>query len=255
MSKRVGDLQRSATKVIRHRELGRADVDCANHAKAVMNEPTPQAYQELQDAYRFLNERLFSDRLPNCLITLQRRARTYGYFCFRRFENRSGNRTDEIALNPVYFAAHTESGILSTLVHEMVHLQQYHFGTPSRRGYHNREFAELLIAVGLYPSATGEPGGRETGDRVSHYIVEDGPFQKVCSEFLDSGFRFSWLDSSRISDEGPPRTSKAQPGQTDRSNRWKYTCPTCRLNAWARPSVVLVCGTCHLPMLSVSEDS
>jgi hypothetical protein len=30
---------------------------------------------------------------------------------------------------------------LSTLVHEMAHLQQNHFGKSSRTGYHNKEWA------------------------------------------------------------------------------------------------------------------
>jgi hypothetical protein len=29
--------------------------------------------------------------------------------------------------------------------------------------------------IGLHPSATGEPGGKETGKHMSHYIVSGGP--------------------------------------------------------------------------------
>jgi hypothetical protein len=45
--------------------------------------------------------------------------------------------------------------ILSTLVHEMVHVWQETYGNPSRRGYHNRQWAEKMREVGLQPSSTG----------------------------------------------------------------------------------------------------
>ncbi|HQR54315.1 MAG TPA: SprT-like domain-containing protein [Burkholderiales bacterium] len=33
-----------------------------------------------------------------------------------------------------------------------------------------------------------------------------------------------------------------------RSNRSRYTCPRCRLNAWAKPAQHLICGTCRKDM-------
>lgn len=62
-----------------------------------MNLPTPETYDELQRAYDFFNEKLFSNELPPCLITLQREKRTYGYCSFKRFVGReSGYTVDEI---------------------------------------------------------------------------------------------------------------------------------------------------------------
>ncbi|HBB7295500.1 TPA: SprT-like domain-containing protein, partial [Citrobacter freundii] len=107
-----------------------------------MNLPTPETYDELQRAYDFFNEKLFSNELPPCLITLQREKRTYGYCSFKRFVGReSGYTVDEIAMNPVYFSIRTIKATLSTLVHEMVHQWQFHFGEPGRRGYHNKQWA------------------------------------------------------------------------------------------------------------------
>ena len=45
--------------------------------------PTEETYAGFQKAYDFLNRKLFDGELPNCLITLQRRNRTYGYFSRR----------------------------------------------------------------------------------------------------------------------------------------------------------------------------
>ncbi|MGN4955129.1 hypothetical protein ACTG22_21335 [Aeromonas caviae] len=66
--------------------------------------PTLQAYDELQRAYDHFNNELFDGVLPDCLITLQREKQTYGYFSPERFVNSQGTRTDEIAMNPAYFA-------------------------------------------------------------------------------------------------------------------------------------------------------
>lgn len=205
-------------------------------------DPTTRAYSGLTGAYVFFNERLFSGRLPPCLITLQRRNRTYGYFAGDRFGARDGAEiVDEIALNPSYFAACSIADILSTLVHEMVHLQQKQFGTPSRRGYHNLEWGRMMRAVGLVPSATGLPGGKETGQSVSHYIEEGGRFARACAELLDlHGGLVPYVEL----------VSEIEPGTRERkaSSKTKYTCLACGMNAWAKPDTRLVCGDCHTRM-------
>ena len=37
-------------------------------------------------------------------------------------------------------------------------------------------WAAQMHIIGPAPSDTGQPGGQETGDHVSHYIVPGGPF-------------------------------------------------------------------------------
>jgi hypothetical protein len=61
----------------------------------------------------------------------------------------------------------------------MVHQEQDHFGKPSRNGYHNKGWGLLMERVGLMPSSTGKPGGKRTGQKVSHYILADGPFARA----------------------------------------------------------------------------
>lgn len=156
--------------------------------------PTQQTYKELQDAYTFFNHRLFDEKLPPCLITLQREKKSRGYFSPSRFINRDGVKTDEIALNPVYFAVRTIPETLSTLVHEMVHLYQQHFGNPGRGRYHNKEWADLMEERGLMPTSTGAPNGRRVGDCMTHYIMEGGPFDLACEELVTQSFMVSWMD-------------------------------------------------------------
>ncbi|WP_306659314.1 hypothetical protein [Massilia scottii] len=57
---------------------------------------------ELQLAYDTFNAELFDNSLADCLLTLQRKDRTMGYFSAGRFGNRSKERLHEIAMNPAY---------------------------------------------------------------------------------------------------------------------------------------------------------
>jgi hypothetical protein len=200
-------------------------------------EPTQEAYAELQTAYAHFNEILFEGKLPPCLITLQRHKKTYGYFSHSRFENPEGTLTDEIAMNPEYFGQRQIKEVLGTLVHEMVHLWQAHFGKCGRRGYHNLQWGHAMEAIGLVPSNTGQPGGKRTGDRVTHYKVEGGPFEKAADLLLDSSFRVTWAD--RYGSE-----VVAVGGKKNRSNREKFRCPECGAQAWGKPGLNLRCGTC-----------
>jgi len=211
-----------------------------------MTDPTRTTYQGLTEAYDFFNGRLFAGRLPRCLITMQRQKKAYGYFAGGRFGTVDGAEvTDEIALNPSHFRTRTTEESLSTLVHEMAHLEQHHFGKPSRCGYHNKEWAGLMHAVGLVPSDTGMPGGKETGQKVSHYIAGGGAFDRACSELVRGGFAVRYVE---LWTDPEARKKKA-------ASKTRYTCPSCGLNAWGKPAINLVCGDCEEPMqVAGNED-
>jgi predicted SprT family Zn-dependent metalloprotease len=197
--------------------------------------PTRQTYDELDAAFAYFNKELFGDRLPPCLITVRNHRGEYGYFCGERFSSRGGTEiTDEIALNPKHFVTRTLEQILSTLVHEMVHLEQHHFGKPSRNCYHNKQWASFMDRVGLTPSSTGEPGGKRTGQKVSHYIVPEGPF--ACAFATHGPFGDLYFDRAQGRD-GARRRDKT-----------KYTCSGCGLNAWAKPDVRIACCECGVVM-------
>lgn len=174
-----------------------AVIDDDTAASATLSPPTVQTSTELQTAFDFFNARLFDDQLPPCLITIQRSGgcRFLGFFYPKRFRSVVDTYTDEIAINPEHVAVATLMDALSTLVHEMAHQWQNHFGEAGRRGYHNAEWANRMEAIGLMPSHTGKPGGRRTGEKMSHYIVESGPFDQACQALIrDQGFRLTWHD-------------------------------------------------------------
>lgn len=166
-------------------------------------------YDELQQAYNFFNEKLFENHLPGCIITLQRKANTRGYFSAERFVLSKARKTfvHEISINPTYFSISSSQQILSTLVHEMVHLLCFLNGTSGKKGYHNKKWVIEMEKIGLIPSNTGKEGGKKTGYSVSHYIAPMGSFANfvkvLCEEkgfFLSCYERFmlEYLDKSAI---------------------------------------------------------
>jgi predicted SprT family Zn-dependent metalloprotease len=205
------------------------------------NNPTTQTYTSLTAAYEFFNRELFSAELPPCLITMQRHKGALGFFSGERFANTSDPMeiTDEIALNPVHFATRKPVEVLSTLVHEMVHLWQHHLGTRPRKGYHDKQWAGKMLAVGLIPTETGELGGKQTGQHVTHLIEESGRFAQAVEKLLKDQPAILYHDRAGEDDE--VRKKKA-------ASKTKYTCPGCGLNAWAKPDAPLVCGECQEPM-------
>jgi hypothetical protein len=212
------------------------------HNGRAREEPTEE-YNAFREAFAYLNATLFEGRLPAVLITLTRKTQTRGYYTAEQFETREADaRADEISLNPAEFRGRTDEEILSTLAHEMCHHWQHQFGQPSRGRYHNTEWADKMESIGLMPSHTGEPGGERTGQKMTHYILEGGPFDLAATELLAGGFKLTWQDP------GSGRAAKS--GQ----NKQKYTCPQCGLNAWAKPDVHLVCGSCCWTMGNPEGD-
>lgn len=193
-------------------------------------------YATLRDAYHHLNKSLFDNLLPEVLITFQRRRGAQGYFSANKYQQRANasRRVHEVALNPDSFVGRTDEKIMSNIAHEMTHVWQKEFGHPARGRYHNREWAAKMLSIGLMPSSTGEPGGMPMGDRVSHYILKDGPFWDSCRRFLER-HRLVW-ESAAIN---------STVGSTNEQTRVKFSCPNNpRHNAWARPGIMIDCHPC-----------
>jgi hypothetical protein len=199
---------------------------------------TQTEYQGFQQAYDFFNRELFDRSLPQVLVTLQRHAKSRGYFSPERFSGRiDETAVHELALNPDAFTGRTDEMILSTLAHEMAHVWQQTHGKPPRRSYHDRQWAAKMKQIGLQPSTTGAPGGMETGQSVSHYIIPGGRYTQTYAKLASRGFQLHWQSAP---ESGVDRAKKA--------SKTKFTCPTCGQNAWAKPEAAIVCGKCMVPM-------
>jgi hypothetical protein len=225
-----------------------------HRAEDVVDHPMVQVYEPLIIAFDRFNRVLFEGKLPLCIITLQRDAeRVFGYFHADRFGNRekSGVTVDEIALNPRNFLTRSIEETLSTLVHEMAHGWQHHFGKQkSRVGYHNKEWSEKMQDIGLRPTHNGQPDGRLHGQNMTHIIVADGPFDRACRALLSEEFRLAWYD--RLTEMTRSNAASAQGGdgiaEPTSGKRVKFTCPTCRDNAWGKASLKLICEPCNARM-------
>lgn len=205
---------------------------------------TPVEYGGLQSAYDHFNAELFGNGLPNVLITYQRHAHTRGYFGANRFAGRVEERgTHELALNPDNFLSRSDKEILSTLTHEMCHVWQHEHGKPSKRGYHNKEWAAKMKEVGLYPSNSGMVGGKETGQQMTHYIVAAGSFDRSYERLQAKGWKLN-LQSAMRGNDSAARKSKT-----------KFSCPSCGQNAWGKPDLAVTCTPCGINMQSADSEA
>lgn len=220
---------------------------------------TEKAYKDLIFAMGFFNERLFDSQLSDCILSFGRLSHVLGYFCPDRFQNQDGELAHEISLNPAYLKTQGDRDALSTLVHEMVHLWRHDHGPlnarggKGARGYHDKVWATKMVEVGLTPTDTGQPGGKMTGYRMTHLIVEGGQFDLDCSELLATGFQINWHDRPYLPqpEDDPEQGDETAPAKPKKKkDRVKFTCAECGLNAWAKPSAQLVCGPCGLTLIS-----
>lgn len=244
--------------------------------------PTLSMYSALQRAFDHFNTHLFDGELPPCLLTLRSSKRQRGYHHAKRFVSAEGTIIHELGLHPGHFTLQPLEVSLSTLIHEMVHHWQECFGAPTRSNHHNREWVAKMEAIGLVPSDTGLPEGKQTGRRVSHYIEPEGPYVKACVDLLAQGFTLPWFDRhapvepesvKRVREalaeqgldvatsEAPIETIKLpeeagtdtptvfSPPEPRRDPKVRLVCPSCEARAWAKPETEIVCGLCMETML------
>jgi hypothetical protein len=201
--------------------------------------PTQQTYEVLDAAFKHFNDTLFGGALPDCLVTLQRQANTQGYFSPDKLVALDGDaRLDEIALNPAFFKQSTPRDTCSTLVHEMVHQWQRRFGKKApRSGYHDREWAGAMRAIGLQPISADGPD-KEVGYKVGHFIIDDGPFDRSFKVFEASGQTLRWGDVLTGTNE------KKKP------KRLTFICPGCDQKVQGIPKTRVRCDVCNVVMVA-----
>lgn len=167
---------------------------------------------------------------PNVIITNHRQPNVKGYFSSRLMTTHDNSiNAYEIAINPAYTLERSHESVISTLAHELCHLWQHIHGKPGRTGYHNKEWYNEMIRIGLQPLSAN---GKGTGDKVTHKVVSGGMF--------DTWYRALEWQYKVFGDA--PFTTPDKPKKA--VSKVKYTCPKCEQNAWAKPSARLLCGDC-----------
>jgi hypothetical protein len=204
--------------------------------------PTIEQYSAYQGAWEWFNQELFGGKLKPCKLTFSRHRGSVGFFTPRRWK-KGDQEIHEIALNPAGLSRPLEE-VMSTLVHEMVHQWQFDYGTPPRKAYHDQEWADKMKEIGLIPSDTGKPGGRRTGQRMSHYIDPEGKFIKALRR-MPRKYVLPWLSEEH---EKPPAPKTPK--------KLKLTCPGCEGVCWVtdgQSPEEVDCGDCGEQMLTKEE--
>lgn len=198
--------------------------------KNIETSPTVRNARQLQKAFDYFNQSLFKNELPNVLLNLSRAGKTTaGFFWENQWkDNDSGEKIHELSLCPKFLQREIDV-VFSTLVHEMAHLWQTEHGKTSRNGYHNRQWADKMLEVGLTPKANGAKGGM-TGQSVSHEITPDGSFARVYAEMPEE-FKMAF-------------TNLEQEKKPKKATRTKYTCPKCGSIAYGKPNLGIICKSC-----------
>lgn len=219
-----------------------------------MEQVTSTEYAVFEKAYGFFNKELFDGELPGVLITLQRKSQNVGMYRRGSFKDRAdqSQEIDEIAINPDAYVNLPDVEVWQALVHEMCHQWQFHFGKPSRKSYHNKQWSQKMESIGLIPSSTGNPGGNKVGQTMFDYVDQEGAFRRCTQELRKLGVVVQLQSNnedgavSRTVEDQQRDSQMRQAGlKKNRSNRSKYSCPSCSMNVWGKPGIHIICGDCQ----------
>lgn len=226
-----------------------------NHSLSV----SKRQWNTLSDLFDYYNEVLFENKLGRCLVNMSRKSSAHGFFAPERWKDETtGEPIHEISLNPETMNR-ADIKWHSTFVHEMVHLAEELAGTAPRRCYHNKSWADAMEKIGLMPTSTGQPGGKKTGQSVTHYIIAGGAFEVAFNAIGDKNKEALKLpytpNKPKLHADG---TTTTAPGENDGENgnepeaekkpasgvKIKYSCG-CGFNVWGKPNLSIKCNQCE----------
>lgn len=219
--------------------------------------PSIESPSEILKVYDAVNSGCFNGKLPEVVISYLQKKNVPSHFQVNRFQRARGELFHGLAFNALLMGMRSQRESMTTIGYEAIRVARHEFGPVNKvggkgtKGYHDAPMAMLAERIGLKFSDTGLPCGKNTGAKMSYYLIEGGQLAKVIDELLQTGFRINWHDRivfqnsspSGIQDEAIPAPKK---------DRVKFSCTNeqCGLNAWAKPSARLTCGFCNQPMLS-----
>jgi len=208
-------------------------------------DPTNAQFAAYRAMWSYFNTVLFGGALGDVILNFSRLARSLGFFAPERWRDAGDHVTHEISLNPAHLKRDNIKDAASTLVHEMVHLHRHGQANPPRNGYHDRQWADKMEALGLMPSSTAALGGARVGYRMSHYIIPGGAFERAF-ERMPTECHLPWtcgIDDEARGDVEKKKAKKAKK-EAARKVKVKYSCPDCELNVWGRGGLRLRCEDC-----------
>ncbi|MFN8250262.1 MAG: SprT-like domain-containing protein [Ferruginibacter sp.] len=214
-------------------------------------EPTLRLFGSLYKCAEFFQQRLFARPLSPYFLSLNK-TQAKGYNRPNSWQEGSIATLPEININPDLLLLSAEE-LMGTLLHEICHHYHAQYGSPGKNGYHNKEFSNIMSSIGLQCSETGRPGGKDTGYKMTHYIIHGGKFDRVFKELpqlLLTEFKPVADSASKIVD---PKKLTKQKLRAEQKRKTKYTCLGCSLCMWGKPSAYVICGNCQ-EQLVILED-
>jgi hypothetical protein len=241
-----------------HSEIRRRPLAPAKRARRT---PTGEQFEAYRGMFDYFNGALFDGKLPQPLLTVSRgHARVMAHYKHQAWKKAKGKgkAADEISLSPIALTAEPFE-VASSLVHEMCHEWQHHFGDASRPGYHNVEWCAKMRSVGLIPLDPRTGKEINAGQSASDKPDPAGVFLRLYSK-MPKKYLLPWLPA-----EGPRSAPTSSPGTGEDDDedgdatppappksKIKYTCPKCHANVWGKPGLKLACIGCVKPFEELS---
>lgn len=202
----------------------------------------------LEKLFRTLNTRYFGDTIEEPIITIQSTPRAYGHVTVSKaWHKANGDERHELNIAAGTLDRPIEE-IVSTLLHEMVHLMNLQNGVQdcSRGGtYHNRKFKAAAEACDLHIDYDERIGWSVTSptEALIDFIIEEG-WEDICMSREDGCI-------SRTPGRGSPDRTPTTPTTPKKSSTRKYICPGCKMSVRATREVNIICGDCGLKMIRI----
>lgn len=197
--------------------------------------PTEAQFTAYQSMFDYYNQQLFGGLLPQVILNFSRKAKAGGFFAPSRWEGQGKEALHEISLNPDHLSEEP-LWTVSVLVHEMAHLQRQITGKPPRGGYHDKEWGQMMLAVGLTPVSLDKPGTM-VGQRVTHEIDKPGAFWTAWTSMPNEYL----LPFTHI----PVQAGEKKKASKKAASKTKYSCPVCETNIWGKPGLNITCSDCE----------
>jgi hypothetical protein len=213
--------------------------------------PAIEEADALTNAFEYLNEELFDGELGMVKLGLTRNPRVKkGHFAPDAWVDEDGVKWHEIVINAQWYAEVQDFRLaMTTLVHEMGHLEQHENGTQGRETYHNVEYVTRMRDMGV-DSLDMDGNPVSSGDRVSSALIPGGKLEKALMEMPEE-YIFPYLPF--LAEEEPPQhappVQSKEPKPKKRGVKSKYVCAQCGNAAWGKPSMRIGCLECNREMI------
>ena len=139
--------------------------------------PSGELYLHYQQAFDLLNQRLFDEQLPACVLGCAAKGRSLGYFTPEGWQGR-GDKPHSIDLNPELFHEKTET-VVMVLVRCMLSLWEYAVeNRQTRRGYYSKQYQAKARALGIMMEERPGSGGQTFTNK----LTPDSPLATLLKE-------------------------------------------------------------------------